>query len=138
MQLNPPYKSLPHTADLRIKVFGKTKKELFANALRGMFEAIEPAYKKDAVEIRRSVQINSKDLDALIIDFLNEVLYLSDINNEAYDKIAIERLSDQEIKAIIFGKRVTGFREEIKAVTYHGAHLRKVKGRWEVEIIFDI
>lgn len=133
-----PHKILPHTADLRLKIFGKTKEELFANAVRGMFLAIEPTYSEDAPEVGRLVRINSKDTDALLIDFLSEVLYLSDIHDEAYNKIEIEQLSDQEIRAIIFGKPIKGFREEIKAVTYHGAHIKQVKGVWEVEIIFDI
>lgn len=145
-----PYIILPHTADLRLKIFGKTKKELFFNAVRGMFLAIEPTYKKGAPEVERLVRINSKDIDALLIDFLSEVLYLSDIHDEAYNKIKIKRLNnksrtflgkkvrDQEIEVIIFGKKVKGFREEIKAVTYHGAHIKKTKAGWEVEIIFDI
>lgn len=133
-----PYIILPHTADLRLKFFGKTKEELFSNAVRGMFLAIEPTYKKGAPEVERLVRINSKDTDALLIDFLSEVLYLSDIHDEAYNKIEIKRLSDKEIEAIIFGKKVKGFREEIKAVTYHGAYIKRVKGVWETEIIFDI
>lgn len=133
-----PYIILPHTADLRLKVFGKTKEELFSNALCGMFLAIEPIYEKEAIEVQRRVQINSTDFDALIIDFLGEVLYLSDLHDEAYNKIEIKRFGDTEIKAIIFGKKIKGFREEIKAVTYHGAHIKQVKGVWEVEILFDV
>lgn len=133
-----PYKILPHTADLCLKIFGKTKKELFSNAVRGMFLAIEPTYKKGVPKAERLVRISSKDTDALLIDFLSEVLYLSDIHDEAYNKIVIKRLNDKEIEAIIFGKSIKGFREEIKAVTYHGAHIKKMKAGWEVDIVFDV
>ncbi len=133
-----PYIILPHTADLRIKVFGSTKEELFSNAMLGMFEAVEPVYSKDAPLISRSVETSAKDINALLIDFLNEVLYFCDTNDEAYNRVDIKRLSDTEIEAIIFGRKITGFKEEIKAVTYHGVHLKQVNEIWEVEIIFDV
>jgi SHS2 domain-containing protein len=33
------FEILEHTADLKIRVFGRTKEELFSAAMRGMFEA---------------------------------------------------------------------------------------------------
>lgn len=133
-----PYIILPHTADLRIKVFGFTKEELFSNAVLAMFEAIEPKDIKGSKEAARNFKVRSKDLNSLLVDFLNEVLYLSDTNDEAYNRVAIKRLSDTEIEAIIFGRKITGFKEEIKAVTHHGIDIKQIDGVWQTEIIFDI
>ena len=36
------FKILEHTADLKLRVFGKTKQELFKNVMFGMFESAKP------------------------------------------------------------------------------------------------
>ena len=36
------FTQLPHTADIQIRVFGKTKQELFAHALIAMFLVVKP------------------------------------------------------------------------------------------------
>src|SRR5579871_3923567 len=97
------FELLPHTADLAIRVFGADMKELFRHALIGMFQSAGPHEKtagvhaKDAVcgketgllvcdELPESdpIEVQSTDQNALLIDFLSEALYLSDINNVAY------------------------------------------------------
>ena len=45
------YEILEHTADLKIRVFGKTKEELFLNSLLAMAESMKPEVEKGA-EIR--------------------------------------------------------------------------------------
>lgn len=140
---------LPHTADIKIRVFGKTKKELFANALIGMFQVIKPIiegceYKDDRVicetlPITHEIDVESPDEVALMVDFLSDALYLSDVYNEAYLAAEIHELSDTHIRATIYGTKVNGFEVvEIKAVTYHELEIKNVGGMWQAEIVFDI
>src|SRR3989338_310971 len=70
------FEILEHTADLRIKAWGKTKEELFKNALRGMayVQKEEARIKKQESRITKKVQVKSTDMTALLIDFLSEVL----------------------------------------------------------------
>lgn len=131
------YKVLEHLADLKIKVFGLNRKELFTNALIGMFESIEPdIISRD--ERSRKIEVSSKSEELILIDFLSEALYQSDINNEAYHRVEFEALEPTRIIAKLFGYKVKGFREEIKAVTYHDFKIIKTDNGLEAEIIFDI
>ena len=132
------YEILEHKADLKIRAFGKTKEELFLNMLKGMTESQKPEIKKDQ-EIKRDIKVKSLDLAALLVDFLSEVLYLSQVDKEVYSKINFKRFSDQEIEAEIFGQKVKRFGEDIKAVTYHGLDLHQDKdGTWVATVLFDI
>ena len=131
------YKALEHLADLKIKVFGRNREELFANALIGMFESIEP----DIIsreEHSRKIEVSSKSEELILIDFLSEALYQSDVNNEAYFRVEFEAFEPTKIIAQLFGYKVKGFREEIKAVTYHDFKIIKTKDGLVAEIIFDI
>ncbi len=145
----PIFEQLPHTADIKIRVFGKTKEELFRHALIGMFQVIGPhakgCTKKDDVLIcsdlpkKHNVEVSSPDIESLLVDFLSDALWLSDVHNEAYLDVQIHELTNTYIKATIFGVEVTGFDVvEIKAVTYHDLYIQQVDGAWQAEIVFDI
>lgn len=146
---------LEHKADLKIRVYGKDKKELFENALVGMFGAAkyEPASAPSFVKtsegnkatagkgrkIKREIKISSFDLPSLLVDFLAEALYLCETKKEVYDIIKIERFNDKHIEGILLGKKLKRMGVEIKGVTYHNLEIRQREdGIWEATILFDI
>ncbi|MDI6591965.1 MAG: archease [Patescibacteria group bacterium] len=132
------YQILEHKADLKIRAFGKDKKELFLNMLLGMVESQKPEI-KNKKEVRRKIKIKSLDLPVLLVDFLSEVLYLSQVNREAYSNVKFAKFSDRELEAEIFGQKVERFGEDIKAVTYHNSEVKQNEdGSWQATILFDI
>lgn len=131
------FKILGHTADLRIRVYGKTIKELFRNALKGMFKSIAPDW-LGGKEARRTVTIQSADLNTLLVDFLSEALTLSDINDEAYSDAKFVKLTGTALKAELRGMKIKRLETEIKAVTHHELDIKKIGGHWETAIVFDI
>ena len=132
------YQILEHKADLKIKAFGKTKEELFLNMLNGMSQSQKPEIKSKK-KIKRKIKIKSLDLLALLVDFLSEALYLSQVNKEIYSEAKFEKFSDTEIEGELIGQKVERFGEDIKAVTYHGLNIRQRKdGVWQAVVLFDI
>ena len=88
---------------------------------------------------KRELTVVANDYDSLLVDFLSEALYLSDVDNEAYLDATVHMMTDQSIKATLHGVPVTGFEVvEIKAVTYHDLHVQKMNGGWRTDIVFDI
>jgi len=131
------FEILPHTADLKIRVFGKTKEELFLNALLGMEESLKPKVLEKVVE--REIEVKSIDLPALLVDFLNEVLYLNQVNREVYSDLKISKFWDNKLEGKVSGKKVERFGEDIKAVTYHNLKVQQKKdGTWEATVLFDV
>jgi len=138
IKLMERYQILPHPADLKIKVFGKDKKELFLNALFALGQNQKPEIEKPEKKVKRKIKIESPDISALLVDFLSEVLYLSQTKKEVYFGANFKKFSDQKLEAEIFGKKVERFGEDIKAVTYHGLEIAKKDNLWEATILFDI
>jgi SHS2 domain-containing protein len=139
------YETLPHTADLKIRVFGKTKEELFLNALLGMTGALRAKIKNQKAK-PKTIKIKSSDLGALLVDFLSEVLYLIQVNKEIYADVKFKKFSDPsknsgqaELEAELSGQKVERFEEDIKAVTYHNLDIHQKKdGTWQATVLFDI
>jgi len=131
------YETLEHKADLRIRAFGKTKEELFLNMMKGMMESMRSEGIKKGEN--RKIKITSPDLGALLVDFLSEVLYLSQVNKEIYKDVRFKKFTDTELKGELTGQKVERFGEDIKAVTYHGLEICQRKdGTWEAIVLFDI
>lgn len=134
------FEILPHTADLRIRAFGKTKKELFKNSLIGMSSFIKKiVIKNKKFKVKRNIKVQSSDLNNLLIDFLSEVLTLSDINQEVYFDVKFEEFFNKSLRATIYGIKIERFDEDIKAVTYHEIDIKKnKKGLWQATVVYDI
>lgn len=138
-----PYEILKHTADVRLRVEGETLERLFSDALEGMMEIIKksqvPIPNDQSPKVKRAVSVQAGDKTALLVDFLNEVLSLSQINKEVYPAVTFDELSETSLKGGLEGVEVGEFDEDIKAVTYHEAEIKKnPAGNWETILIFDI
>lgn len=131
------YQILEHKADLKIKVFGKTKKELFENAMIAMFKGGKYEAEKNG-EVKRKIIIRSFDLLSLLVDFLNEILYLVEAKKEVYQKVKFQKFSENEIEAELIGKKLKRIGVYIKGVTYHDLEISKKKGLWQAKILFDV
>lgn len=143
------FEQLPHTADLKIRVYGATPEKLFEHAVIGMFQVIHPKIPACRIEHERvvcddlpivhEVEVRSFDQISLLVDFLSEALYLSDVHNEAYLAANVHEISKTYVRATLYGIGVTGFEVvEIKAVTYHEMEIKQVNGMWQADIVFDI
>ena len=64
---------------------------------------------------------------ALLVDFLSEILYQSQINKEIYNNVKFNKFTITELEAEIFGQKVERFGEDIKAVTYHNLDIHQTK-----------
>jgi len=132
------YEILEHLADLKIRAFGKNKKELFLNMLKGMVDSQKPEIEDKKIN-KRKIEIKSIDLSNLLVDFLSEILYLSQVNREAYQNFKFKNFSDKEVYGDLFGQKVKRFGEDIKAITYYSLDIHQRRdGVWEATVLFDI
>lgn len=142
------FEVLSHTADLKIRVYGKTLSELFEHACVAMFAAVgfqsdfctkeNGTFVCSPVPQEHDIQITAMNKEMLLVDFLSEALYLCDVHNEAYVAVTMKRFSETSLHALVHGVKIKRFDLEIKAVTYHDLNFRKTADGWSVDIVFDI
>jgi SHS2 domain-containing protein len=133
------YQILEHKADLKIKVFGKTKEELFENAMVGMQKAAKYQKKLKTQKSKVKIKIKSMDLPSLLVDFLSEILYLVETKKMVFEKVEFKKFTENEIEAILIGKPLKRMGVHIKGVTYHDLDIHQEKDKtWQATILFDI
>ena len=129
---------MEHTADCGIRAYGATLSELFANAAAGMFSLITDL---DAVKPvgEYEVRVRSKDTEALLFDFLSELLFVHETQKLLLSEFDV-RVADLSVDARARGEKIEKGRHplhlNLKAVTYHGMIVDEERG--VVEVIFDI
>lgn len=132
---------LPHTADVRMLIQAESLPKLFSAGLKGMSNILKEGICDHTFKFnsKKTIKVSAADDTNLLVDFLSEVLSQTYANKIIYCKVHILSFTQQTIIADIFGVPVDVFDEEIKAVTYHEAHVSKTSGKqWETYIIFDI
>jgi SHS2 domain-containing protein len=131
------YEILEHKADLKIRTFGKTKGELFLNMMIAMLESMKPEGLKGRA--KREIKTESNNHSTLLVDFLSEVLYLSQVNKEVYTNIKFQKLTDTKLEGDLVGQKFERIGLDIKGVTYHSLDIHQKKNRtWEATVLFDI
>jgi SHS2 domain-containing protein len=124
-----------------LKVYGKDLKELYENAAFGMFSLIAELKK---VRLRQSIEIRleAPDVEELFLLWLSELLYQHSSRRIIFKEFLIDGLDENTLSARAKGEKLDlkrhRLKAEIKAVTYHGLKVERVKDRWQGQVIFDI
>jgi len=136
-----PFEVIEHTADIGIVAYGADIKQLFANAALGLFNLMADLgnLKEDA---KRKVELSAEDIEVLLIEWLNELIYISEVEHIIFKRFDISELSSNKLRSICFGEKIKPgqrrLKREIKAATYHMLRMNKVDSGYKVQIIFDI
>ncbi len=133
------YELIDHTADVCIKAYGKTISEAFEHAALGMFDIITDNSKIESVG-QYELEIDSPDLEQLLVDWLSELLFLNSAKNLVFGTFNIT-ISDNHLSAKVFGEEFDTTKHkigaEIKAVTYHMLEVKNSEP-YHVQVLFDI
>ncbi len=133
------YEILEHTADIGIRVFGATYRELFNNCVEAFADVILGTSDLSA-NIQYAIKMESGMPEFLLVDLLSDILLQLETSNVLYFMPELICSDDgRSIHGLIKGAHVTedmDFRNVIKAVTYHGVTVSPQKG--VAEVVFDI
>jgi SHS2 domain-containing protein len=110
---------------------------LLEEAARGMYALMEIALAEQPRQRRRLEFDGGNDREALIVEFLGELLYLQESEGIAFDRIAIEE-HEGTVRADLEGGPVQTQSKEIKAVTFHRLEVVEGARGLETKIVFDV
>jgi protein archease len=152
------FELLEHTADVGIRARGATLEEAFEQATLGLAEvqgALAPGPEEagpgervagpeePARESREAVavQVSAADPGGLLVDWLNEVLWLTETRRAGVAGVRVERVGDGTASGSVVlasgGPAPDGI--FVKAVTYHRLRVEpNPGGGWLVEVYLDV
>lgn len=135
------FEIIDHTADIGIVVYGENMKELFCNAglaLLGLITEPERVEEK----LHRNLKVTSDDREGLLVNWLNELIYLFDAEQLMFCRFDVENLTDRQLEASCHGEKFDPNKHRIKrgvkAATYHMLKLEENDAGYKAQIILDI
>jgi SHS2 domain-containing protein len=135
------FEIIDHTADVGIIAYGANIKGLFSNAALALFSLITEL---ESVEekLHLDLEVISEGRDSLLVEWLNELIYLFDAKHILFNRFDIESLTHNQLKATCYGEDFDPMKHKIKvgvkAATYHMLKLDKNSDGYKAQVIFDI
>ncbi len=128
-------------ADLTVDTWGDTLEDVFGQAAIALFNAMTPIEGIGQNETRE-FEVEGDDLGALLFNFLDELLYLHEVELIVFSAFDLE--IDRErfiLKAVCRGeffdisRHVQGI--AIKAVTFHLMKIEQTDEGWALRVVLD-
>jgi SHS2 domain-containing protein len=138
----PSYEILEHTADIGLRAWGETPEVLFQNCALGLADILDRWKERDRVEAtkRVSVQLQATDVEALLVEWMNEVLYALEEDEACLHSVRMTEVGETQLRADVELSDCEGAPEatELKAATYHQLSVRRRDSEWEATVYFDV
>ncbi len=131
------YVVVEHTADVALRVWGRSLEDLFCNAARGMFAQMADLT-QTAPTVRREITLEADDEEALLVAWLNELLYLREVNREVYVRFNVRFPRPGAVHGTAEGAHCAKIARPIKAATYHDLRIARTDSGYEATIVFDV
>jgi len=138
------FETFEHKADVGVRGIGKTKKEAFAECAKAMFSAMVDLETLGSEEIV-NIEIETNDLESLLVDFLNHLLYLKDVNETLFNKFdlyIINKGDEWKLNGKAFGEKINkkkhDIKSDVKAASYHQLKVEEKDGKWLAQCVVDV
>jgi SHS2 domain-containing protein len=137
------FTEVEHTADQAFVARGRDLRELFENAAHALLRLQSPGRSPAPAAagrkpVNRKLAVEGCDPETLLVNWLNEVLFLQETRGEAYHDCKVEAVSSTSIQAIVTGckNRLAG--RLVKAVTFHNLKIELVSGEYRATLVLDV
>jgi SHS2 domain-containing protein len=133
------FEEISHTADVKIHARAPTLEELFSETLKALMQVMYGTTSRG--EIKREIRIESGDIESLLIDFLSEVLFISEVESLVFSEasLRIDGLSlIAELKGEPFDPARHSGGSEVKGISYSGLVITHDANGYMLDIIFDV
>ncbi len=137
--LQPPtHEILHHPSEVRLRLRAGSLPDLFAEAGRALAQLQLPAGAPAPGGTWRTVEVSATDRAALLVDWLNELIFLAETEGWIGAEFEVERAEDRTLRVRARGVSVDRVPTFVKAATLHGVRVDATLDGVEGEVILDV
>lgn len=127
-----------HTSEVQLQMGAESLAGLAAEAGQALGLLLLRGAPAEPAGPPRTLEVASADREALIVDWLNEILFLAEVDLWVPVEFEIEEASPAHLKAAARGVPVESPPSNVKAATFHGLRVVETEEGLEAEVIFDV
>lgn len=133
------FEILEHTADVGVRAVADTLEAVFEQATLGLLDISGTYVPGDGEHV--DIEVSANDLGALLVDWLEEVLYLQDARDAVIGSVNVQGVTERSARGSVTisprAREIEG--TAVKAITYHQLEVkRKPDGKWVAVVYLDI
>ena len=132
------FEFLEHTADIKIKIYGKNVCQIFENSALAFSNYIARGGKIKS-KVEKEIQIQGTDIEQLLYKFLDELIYLLDADKFVVSKAKVQ-IVDNKLTALLEGDSALNYKDldHVKAATYAEMYIKQDLKGWEAQVVLDV
>jgi SHS2 domain-containing protein len=132
------HRFVDHTSEIGLWVHAATFPELLTEAGRGLARLLLREVSAEPVGEAREFEVSAHDREALLVDWLNELLFVAEVRLWVPLEFEVLEASDTCIRARARGAAVEVPPSIVKAATFHGLQVLETAEGFEAEVILDV
>ncbi len=136
-----PHEFTEHTGEMELELSAPTLAGIYEEAVVAVSREMLPedAFKGSAPgPEQREVQVDAADDEALLVELLNEVVYLADSDRFACDAALVTTHDDASLRCKLSGWVSDEAQAQVKAATYHRLKVERINDDWHARVVLDV
>jgi SHS2 domain-containing protein len=133
------FEEISHTADIKIRVRAPTLEALFSETFNALMQVMYGTARKGGTI--KEIKVESPDNESLLLDFLSEVLFVSEVESLVFFNASIS-IHGSRLTAELSGEPFDPIRHaggsEVKGISYSGLSIIHDANGYMLDIIFDV
>jgi SHS2 domain-containing protein len=133
------FEEISHTADIKIRVRAPTLEALFSETFNALMQVMYGTDRSGG--IIKEIKVESPDNESLLLDFLSEVLFVSEVESLVFFNASIS-IHGSRLTAELSGEPFDPIRHaggsEVKGISYSGLSIIHDANGYMLDIIFDV
>lgn len=124
-----------HTAEIELAVEATSEEAVFAEAAEAFGELV--GLDGDGENAEHDVTIDASDRGALLVQWLEELIFLADTESFVPDGVRNIRLDGNTLNGTLVGRRAP-LEPLVKAATYNSLHFARDDQTWHARVVLDV
>jgi SHS2 domain-containing protein len=135
---NARHRFVEHTGEVELQLHAPDVCSLLEEAARALAELMADDAGGAPTAAPEHVELRASDLESLLVDWLNELVYRADIGKCVYGDVHVEKADERGLVATIRGREPTSPRTAVKAATWHRLRVRGTNTGYEATVVLDV
>jgi len=127
-----------HTAEVQVRLWSPTLAGLFTEAAAVLAELMAGGPVREEGSAELPVALEARDRDALLVDWLNELIYRTEMSGRLQTAVRIDQLTNCSLHGSTGGVDQPAPAVEVKAATLHGLRIAEGAKGYSATVILDV
>jgi SHS2 domain-containing protein len=135
---HPSFEYLPHVGEVGLQLRGSSIADVLEQAALALADLLLPERPPPGPEQVCEIVLDAPDRATLLIDWLNELLFLAERDRWLPTRIKLHEATETHLRATVRGSLLERAPSLVKAATWHGLRFDPRDGGFEAEVLLDI